>query len=178
MEIAPLNGPSEPAPAGARRAVDMAAAGFSASLVSRQQLGAARDVLATLPPPIVYPLRDQPGSPAASVDRLFGVLQDGSFQPSAEVLDRSGIIAATARAARLFDRPAQMWDAMRTIIGAGDPLREAVALARAEQDGVAPPEVASAEDAYAVLGGELPQWQLRWWEAALQFLLDPLDARP
>ena len=147
MEIAPLNGSPDAARAGAGRAAAAAAVEFSESLLSQQQLGAARDVLATLPTPIVYTLRDEPGSPLATVDRLFEVLQDGSFEPPPEVLTGTGIIAATARATQLFERPAQMWDAMRTIIGAGDPLREAVARARAEWDGAAPPAVAGAEDA-------------------------------
>ena len=132
-------------------------------------------MLARLPPPIVYTLRDQPaGSPVAAIDRLFEVLEDGSFQPPAKKLSGPGIIGATARAVEWFDSPTQMWDAMRTMVGAIEPLSNAVSFARAEYRDWAPPaSVTGAEHAYAVLGGMLPPEQLAWWEAALRFLLDP-----
>ena len=175
VEIAAVPGTSAEPPVHGERASAIESSSFPASLLSQQQLAVARDVLGALPPPIVYTLRDQPSStPVEAVDRLFEVLQDGSFEPPAEELaNTTGIIGATARAAQLFESPSQMWDAMRTIVGSGGPLGDAVKFARAEHQGAPPPNVASAEQAYAILGGALPLAQLGWWEAALLFLLSP-----
>ena len=158
-------------------AVDTASADFASSLLSQQQLAAARDVLATLPPPIVYTLRTTQGSVVDSVDRLFAVLQDGSFEPPDGPLGGPNtIIGATARAVQYFDSPAEMWDAMRTMVGKTQPIADAVAFKQAElTDSEPPPEVASAEQAYAILGGSLPDIQLSWWEAALRYFLTPFD---
>ena len=175
VEIAAVPGTGAEPPVRGERASAVESSSFAASLLSQQQLAVARDVLAALPPPIVYTLRDRPSStPVEAVDRLFEVLQDGSFEPPAEELaNTTSIIGATARAAKLFESPRQMWDAMRTIIGSGGPLGDAVKFARAELQGAPPPNIASAEQAYAILGGELPLAQLGWWEAALLFLLSP-----
>ena len=159
-------------------AVDTASADFASSLLSQQQLAAARDVLATLPPPVVYTLRSTSGSSVVdSVDRLFEVLQDGSFEPPDGPLGGPDtIIGATARAVQYFDSPAEMWDAMRTMVGTTQPIADAVAFKQAElTDTEPPPEVASAEQAYAILGGSLPDIQLSWWDAALRYFLTPFD---
>lgn len=159
--------------------VDTASADFASSLLSQQQLAAARDVLATLPPPIVYTLRSTQGSVVDSVDRLFEVLQDGSFEPPDGPLGGPAtIIGATARAAQYFDSPAEMWDAMRTMVGTTQPIADAVAFKQAElTDTEPPPEVANAAQAYAILGGSLPDVQLSWWEAALRYFLLPFDGK-
>ena len=77
--------PAVPVGGGGGSAVEPSS--WGASRLSQQQLAVARDVLASLPPPIVYTLRDRPSStPVEAVDRLFEVLQDGSFEPPAEEL--------------------------------------------------------------------------------------------
>ncbi len=158
-------------------AVGTTSADFASSLLSQQQLAAARDVLATLPPPIVYTLRSTQGSVVDSVDRLFEVLQDGSFEPPDGPLGGPDtIIGATARAVQYFGSPAEMWDAMRTMVGKTQPIADAVAFKQAElTDSEPPPDVASAEQAYAILGGSLPDVQLSWWEAALLYFMAPFD---
>ncbi len=188
MEIAPL-APSSFAAATAGRPDAPAAVRFSSLLDGQQQLEAARAVLQALPAPIVYSLRDRGGSPAESVDRLFEVLQDGSFTPPAGPLGAPGsIIGATAHASTVFDSPDQLWEAMRTVIG--DPASTAAAL-RASPAPAAPaapaeplPEVRTLEDAERLLtqvraaptaGAPAPlsmsERDADWWDAALRFLL-------
>lgn len=148
---------------------------FSDALRSREQVAAARDVLVTLPAQIVQTLQSRPGSPVEGVDRLFEVLQDGSFTPPAGPLGGpSTIISATARAVALFDSPAQMWDAMRAAVSqpgavraAMDASTEAIEL---EASG-GTPQVESLEQATAILGGPLSVAQVAWWEAALWYLV-------
>ena len=199
MEIAPLAAASTFASTGRAHAVPSTAT-FARNLDSQQQLDAARGVLTALPAPIVYSLRAHSGSPAESVDRLFEVLKDGSFSPPAGPLGApSSIIGATAHAATLFDSPAALWSAMRTVIG--DPSSAAAALrgtASALPEPPAPvtpsagpppealPEVQSLEDAERLLTQirasapssqpsampiSMSERDAQWWEAALRFLL-------
>jgi hypothetical protein len=108
------------------------AAALEEQVVEENRLAVARDVLANLPPPIVETLRDRSGSPAEAVDILFGVLRDGSFKPPAGPLGApDSIIGATARATAVFDSPAQMWDALRELIGQPIAVLQAVEAHRA-----------------------------------------------
>ncbi len=147
-------------------------------------LAVARDVLASLPPPIVETLRDRPGSPAEAVDLLFGELRDGSFKPPAGPLGApDSIIGATARATALFDTPAQMWDALRELIAQPSAVQQAVAAHRPAS--ATAQRVPGADDwppmsmvqATAVLGGRLPAYQVEWWEQALRYLIEGARAR-
>jgi hypothetical protein len=157
---------------------------LSSTVRSSEQVAAARDVLATLPAPIVYTLRDETGSPAEAVDRLFEALKNGSFQPpEGELGGPTTIIGATARAARLFESPNEMWGAMRSALGQPSTLAQAIKAAagstapQASNGAVAgpPPDagaaVTSHDQALALLGGPVPASQVEWWEAALRFLL-------
>lgn len=183
-----------PRPAAPHDAVT-AASTFAGALASQEQQAAARGVLAALPAPIVYSLRDSGASPAAAVDRLFEVLKDGSFTPPAGPLGRpDSIIGATAHATTIFDSPDQLWDAMRAAIadpaGAASAFRNNVGPARASTVAGPPPlatpaaEVTTLEEAERLLtdirtrgaggvGGSaaLSAREADWWEAALRFLL-------
>ncbi len=192
MEIAPLAAASTFASTG--RSGAPSAATFARNLDDQQQLDAARGVLATLPAPIVYSLRDHTGSPAESVDRLFAVLKDGSFSPPAGPLGApDSIIGATAHAATLFDSPVQLWEAMRKAIGdpssAATTLRGSAAAPSTPAAGPpaeALPEVHTLEDAERLLTQlrsaaptsqppalplSMSEREADWWEAALRFLL-------
>jgi hypothetical protein len=170
-------------------------ASFSATLATQQQLDAARDVLATLPAPIVYALRDYAGPAVDSVDRLFGVFKDGSFTLPDNYLGRPGtIMHATAHAATVFETPTQMWAAMRAAVF--DPASVASVFLSASPAPTTPPitasttafstvgaapaprvasEVRSLEDAARVLNTVRStgprSTTLDWWDAALRFLL-------
>lgn len=173
--------------AGARSAppvTSVTTSSFRSLLAGEEQLAAARDVLAALPAPIVYTLRDQLTSPAPAVDRLFEVLQDGSFEvPDGPLGAPSSIIGATARAAAQFKTPAEMWHAMRSAIHTGS--TPAAPSAPASSVGVAAgppmeastPEVSSLAEAERILGGPVPPSQVAWWEAALRFLLGASEVR-
>lgn len=193
MEIAPLAAASTFASTGRSGSPQGVGARFATNLDHQEQLEAARGVLAALPAPIVYSLRDRAGSPADSVDRLFQVLKDGSFAPPVGPLGApDSIIGATAHAATLFDSPAQLWDAMRAAIG--DPSSAAAALRGGTPPAVSAagppteplPEVHNLEDAERLLtqirstptAGQTPVTPISmserdadWWEAALRFLL-------
>ncbi len=163
---------------------------FAGTLATQKQQEAARAVLTALPAPIVYSLRDHAGSPADAVDRLFGVLKDGSFSPPVGALGRpESIIGATAHATTLFDTPAQLWDAMRAAIAehSSGGLVAAPSGARPSAVAAGPPpvEVRTLEDAERLLGelhaGPAPATSIAgvpmsagdaaWWDAALLFLL-------
>lgn len=166
---------------------------FASSLASQQYIEAARAVLEALPAPIVYSLRDNPGSPSEAVDRLFAVLKDGSFQPPAGPLGRpESIIGATAHAASLFESPAQLWDAMRGTLGGAmaSPGFLGPTTPAAGPEPAAPlPEVRSVPEVHTLAEAEQLLADLRahptghpaalarssadWWEAALRFLLGP-----
>ncbi len=163
------------------------ASSFAGALATQQQLDAARAVLTALPAPIVYSLRDHDGSPADAVDRLFGVLKDGTFSPPAGALGRpESIIGATAHAATLFETPGQLWDAMRAAIGertSAAPL-QGPSRAGAAIAGPPPREVHTLEDAERLLsdlsagrgggsttGVPMSANDAAWWDAALRFLL-------
>ncbi len=191
MEIAPLAAASTFASTG-RTSQVASTATFASTLDGQQQLDAARAVLTALPAPIVYSLRDHPGSPAESVDRLFEVLKDGSFSPPAGPLGApDSIIGATAHAATLFDSPGQLWDAMRAAIGnpsgaaaalQGVPAPATPAAGRSDEP---LPEVRTLEDAERLLTQirstpppseasapiSMSERDADWWEAALRFLL-------
>jgi hypothetical protein len=185
MTVSPVQSSAETSVAAGVRSSDAASAGasFSAALTNQQQIEAARDVLATLPAPIVYTLNDSPGSPSETVDRLFAVLKDGSFKPPDGPLGApNSIIGATARAATLFETPAHMWHAMRTAIAQPSQLTSmfsaptvSAATTAAPATPAAPVEVHSLEDAARVLlqarPTTTPAAHLDWWEAALRFLL-------
>src|SRR5690349_7353675 len=101
MDISAIAGVST-APGPSRVEGAQGSATFGVALASQQQVDAARGVLAALPAPIVYSLRDQAGSPAETVDRLFNVVKDGSFVPPDGPLGQPGsIIGATAHAVSL-----------------------------------------------------------------------------
>lgn len=168
-------------------------ASFSATLATQQQLDAARDVLATLPAPIVYALRDYAGSPVDSVDRLFGAFKDGSFTLPEDYTGKPGtIMHATAEAAKIFETPAQMWAAMRAAVfdpasvasvflSAAPASTTTASTAAASTSVAATPvprvasEVRTLEDAARVLNSARSTGArsatLDWWDAALRFLL-------
>lgn len=196
MEIAPLAAASTFASTGRTNAAQSTVT-FARNLDDQQQLDAARGVLTALPAPIVYSLRDHSGSPAESVDRLFEVLKDGTFSPPPGPLGApNSIIGATAHAATLFDSPAQLWSAMRSVIG--DPSSAVAALRGTPSAPSAPaagpppealPEVHTLEDAERLLTQlratpatpsssqtsavpiSMSERDAEWWEAALRFLL-------
>lgn len=153
----------------------VASLAFSDALETSERAAAARDVLVTLPPQLVQTLRTQSGSPVEAVDRLFEVLKDGSFTPPAGPLGGPNtIIGATARAARLFDTPAAMWDSMRAAVAQPDLVRAAVDASVEAIVGPAngeTPNIESIEQATAILGGPLETWQISWWESALWYLV-------
>ena len=154
---------------------------FSLALEDQARRIAARDVLAAMPPMVAEQIqRSTPGGkpPVSAVDALFKAIQSGAFVPSSEQLAASGcLIATTTRAVGAFDSTEQLWATMREMLGAGEPVQDAVRYAAAEQQQQpAPALVTSREQAEAILGGPLPSTQLNWWETAIHFLIDEARA--
>ena len=182
MEIAAVA--AQDAMAGTRRASRVAedGASFDVALEEQARLAAARDLLASLPPPVAQQIAQRPaseGPPLADLGELLEAVRDGSFVPGEREL-RSPFWRALDQAAAVFDGPDAMWATMRQILGSRDALASAVAHARAPQPGQ-PGETAAAGDAaeaFQILGGALPAWQLEWWEWTLEHILleDPEPA--
>ena len=137
MEIAAVA--AQDAMAGTRRASRVAEDGASLDIALEEQarLAAARDLLASLPPPVAQQIARRPaseGPPLAGLGELLEAVRDGSFVPGEREL-RSPFWRALDQAAAVFDGPDAMWATMRQILGSRDALASAVAHARAPQPG-------------------------------------------
>jgi hypothetical protein len=172
MDVGAVNGAGGATSAGRAAApvAPEAAGPFEAVLDEQGRRAAARDLLASLPPPVAQQVaRSSAGGapPLPGVQAMFEAVQDGSFVPGEREL-RAPFWRALDEAARTFASADELWATARALLGAPAELAAAVEAVRATPE-TAPSGPHGA--ALRLLGGALPPAQVEWWAWALEFAL-------